>query len=143
MLLDIGLTDMDGVTVCRRVRAKYTLPIIMVTARDSSSDKILGLEIGADDYITKPFEPGELLARIRSHLRRAQEYTSPQNVEKRLTIGELTLDINLRDAIVNGRQAHLTTRESFDLLHLLARNRDRALSRDWISPKRCGDTMQS
>jgi DNA-binding response OmpR family regulator len=131
MLLDIGLTDMDGVTVCRRVRARHTFPIIMVTARDTSSDKILGLEIGADDYITKPFEPGELLARIRAHLRRTQEYSSTATVENKLTIGALTLDINMRDAVVNGKLAQLTTRE-FELLHLLARNRDRALARDWI-----------
>jgi len=131
MLLDIGLTDMDGVTVCRRVRARNTLPIIMVTARDASSDKILGLEIGADDYITKPFEPGELVARIRAQLRRTQEYTSSPRAENILSIGDLSLDIDLRDAVVGGKQARLTTRE-FDLLHLLARNRDRALSRDWI-----------
>src|SRR5580700_10362099 len=90
MLLDIGLTDMDGVTVCRRVRTKHTMPIIMVTARDSSSDKILGLEIGADDYVTKPYEPGELLARIRAQLRRTQEYSSTPTVDNRLTIGALT-----------------------------------------------------
>jgi two-component system response regulator VicR len=131
MLLDIGLTDIDGVTVCRRVRAKHTLPIIMVTARDSSSDKILGLEIGADDYITKPFEPGELVARIRAQLRRTQEYSSTPAIDNRLTVGDLTLDINMRDAIVDGKQAHLTTRE-FELLYLLARNRNRALARDWI-----------
>jgi DNA-binding response OmpR family regulator len=131
MLLDIGLPDMDGVTVCRRVRAKHTLPIVMVTARDSSNDKILGLEIGADDYITKPFEPGELVARIRAQLRRNQEYSSSPTVETKISVGDLALDLNLRDAIVNGKPANLTTRE-FELLHLLARNRDRALTRDWI-----------
>ena len=124
MLLDIGLTDLDGVTVCRRVRLKHSLPIIMVTARDSSTDKILGLEIGADDYITKPFEPGELIARIRAQLRRTQEYSSTRIIENRLSVGALTLDINLRDAFIDGKQAQipLTTRE-FDLLHtLLIRN---------------------
>ncbi len=131
MLLDIGLPDMDGLTVCRRARAKHNLPIIMLTARDASSDTILGLEVGADDYITKPFEPQEILARIRAQLRRFQEYSQPLEAENKVTLGSLVVDLDLRDALVEGRQAQLTARE-FELLVLLARSPGRALARDWI-----------
>lgn len=131
MLLDIGLPDIDGVTVCRRVRAKHTLPIIMVTARDSTADSVIGLEIGADDYITKPFEPAEIVARVRAHLRRTQEYAVTCAARTTLTIGDLALDIDMRDAVVAGSPARLTARE-FELLHLMARNPGRALSRDWM-----------
>src|SRR5579871_1326982 len=131
LLLDIGLPDMDGISVCRRVRAKYNLPIMMLTARDTSSDKIIGLEVGADDYITKPYEPHEILARVRAHLRRSREYDADSTVNNKIKIGSLVLDLDLHDAVIDGQPAHLTTRE-FELLHLLARNRDRALARDWI-----------
>ncbi|WP_309710140.1 response regulator transcription factor, partial [Armatimonas sp.] len=131
MLLDIGLPDMDGLTVCRRARAKHNLPIIMLTARDASSDTILGLEVGADDYITKPFEPQEILARIRAQLRRFQEYSQPLEAENKVTLGSLVVDLDLRDALVEGRRAQLTARE-FELLVLLARSPGRALARDWI-----------
>ena len=131
MLLDIGLPDMDGLTVCRRVRAKYHLPIVMLTARDASSDKIIGLEVGADDYITKPFEPHEILARIRAHLRRSQEYSTPALTDNRIQIGALVIDPDLHDAVVDGKPVHLTARE-FELLHLLAKKRGQALARDWI-----------
>src|SRR4051794_5960533 len=76
LLLDIGLPDVDGVSLCRRVRTKHRMPIVLLTARDGSSDKIIGLEVGADDYVTKPFVPQELVARVRAHLRRSREYTS-------------------------------------------------------------------
>ena len=131
LLLDIGLPDMDGLSVCRRARAKHSMPILMLTARDSSSDKIIGLEIGADDYITKPFEPDEILARVRAHLRRCQEYNAVPNAENKIKIGALIVDLDAHDAVVDGKPAGLTTRE-FDLLHLLARHRERALARDWI-----------
>ncbi|WP_309698036.1 response regulator transcription factor [Armatimonas sp.] len=131
MLLDIGLPDMDGLTVCRRARAKHNLPILMLTARDASSEKILGLEVGADDYITKPFEPQEILARIRAQLRRFQEYGQPLEAENKVVLGSLIVDLDLRDALVEGRRAQLTARE-FELLVLLARSPGRALARDWI-----------
>lgn len=127
MLLDIGLPDIDGVTVCRRVRAKHRLPIMMLTARDSSSDKIVGLEVGADEYVTKPFDPQEMLARVRAHLRRSREYDVAPVGEPSITIGSLVVNSDLHDAVVDGVPAHLTARE-FELLQLLARNRDRALS---------------
>ena len=131
MLLDIGLPDMDGLTVCRRARAKHNLPILMLTARDASSEKILGLEVGADDYITKPFEPHEILARIRAQLRRFQEYSQPLEADNKVVLGSLVVDLDLRDALVEGRRAQLTARE-FELLVLLARSPGRALARDWI-----------
>lgn len=131
LILDIGLPDMDGVTVCRRVRARHKLPIMMLTARDSSADKIIGLEVGADDYVTKPFEPHEILARVRAHLRRSREYDAAAVEDNKIAFGDLVVDIDLHDALVNGSPAHLTSRE-FELLHYLARNRDRALSHDRI-----------
>ncbi|MDX1932888.1 MAG: response regulator transcription factor [Capsulimonadales bacterium] len=131
VLLDIGLPDMDGLSVCRRARMKHTLPILMLTARDASSDKIIGLEVGADDYISKPFEPQEIVARIRAHLRRSREYATAPPIDPSITLGGLTIDVSLHDAVVNGRPVGLTARE-FELLHLLAKNKGRALSRDWI-----------
>jgi DNA-binding response OmpR family regulator len=131
MLLDIGLPDMDGISVCRRARTRHRLPILMLTARDASADKIIGLEVGADDYITKPYEPHEILARVRAHLRRSREYDAAAPADNKITIGDLVLDLDLHDAVANGAPVHLTSRE-FELLHLMARNRDRALSRDWI-----------
>lgn len=131
LILDIGLPDMDGVTVCRRVRARHNLPIMMLTARDASADKIIGLEVGADDYVTKPFDPQEVVARVRAHLRRSSEYDCPLADENKIVVGGLIVDLDLHDAVVRGGPAHLTARE-FELLHLLARNRERALSRDYI-----------
>ena len=134
MILDIGLPDIDGMTVCRRVRAKHNLPVMMLTARDSSSDKIIGLEVGADDYVTKPFEPQEILARVRAHIRRAHEYDAAYTVDKKIVLDQIVVDLDLHDAVVDGSPVHLTGRE-FELLHLLARNRDRALSSDHIFEK--------
>ncbi len=132
MLLDIGLPDMDGVSLCRRVRSKYQMPIMMLTAREAISDKVVSLEVGADDYITKPFDPQEVLARVRAHLRRSQEYGTPREKEKNLLkIGDLTIDFDARDAYRNGVAAHLTARE-FELLEILAKNQGRALARDWL-----------
>lgn len=131
MLLDLGLPDMDGVTLCRRIRTKHHLPIIMLTARDNSSDKIVGLEVGADDYVTKPFEPQEVLARIRAHIRRTQEYNEEQPGAQKIVVGRLVIDLDAHDAFFADQRANLT-RTEFDLLLLLARNRGRALARDWL-----------
>jgi DNA-binding response OmpR family regulator len=131
MVLDIGLPDIDGLTVCRRARAKHRLPIIMLTARDSSPDKIIGLEVGADDYITKPFDPSEIVARIRAQLRRTREYDTEASAADKIRIGAMIVDLDLHDATLQGKPAHLTARE-FDLIHLLARNAGRAVSRDPI-----------
>lgn len=131
MLLDIGLPDLDGVSLCRRVRARHRLPIIMLTARDSSSDKVVGLEVGADDYITKPFDTQEVLARVRAQIRRHQEYAAEKKGSDRIEFGSLIVDVDARDAFLDGKPTRLTDKE-FELLHVLARNRGRALERDWL-----------
>ena len=134
MFLDIGLPDIDGVSLCRQIRTKHHFPIVMLTARGSTSDKMIGLEVGADDYITKPFDPPEVLARVRAHLRRTGEYaTLPQEVNQ-IRIGSLILDLDAHDAFRNGNPVHLTAKE-FDLLEVLARNCGRAVERDWLFEK--------
>src|SRR5438067_190556 len=131
ILLDVALGEVDGVTLCRRVRSRLRLPIIMLTGRDGVADKVVGLEVGADDYVTKPFDPPELLARVRAQLRRAQEYNEPAAESDRIVIGRLVVDPGVRDAFFCDRPAGLTQKE-FELLHLLARHQGRALARDWL-----------
>jgi DNA-binding response OmpR family regulator len=129
VVLDLMLPDVDGWEVCRRIRADGDLPIIMLTARTEDVDKIIGLELGADDYIAKPFNPRELTARIRAVLRRASaplEASSPV-----LACGDVTVDPGRRVAAVDDRDLALRSRE-FDLLHCLMRHRDLALSRDQL-----------
>ena len=126
VVLDLMLPVVDGWQVCRRVRADSDVPIIMLTARDDDVDKIVGLELGADDYMTKPFNPRELAARIKAILRRAGH---PPAGEKPLTLGDLVVDPARRQALVNGQPIELRAKE-FDLLMALAENRGLALSRD-------------
>ena len=131
MVLDISLPDADGISFCRRIRAKYRLPVIMLTARDDTSSKVVGLEVGADDYITKPFEPSELIARVRAQIRRKNEYADASPEERKILIGRLVVDEDARDAFLADRRAGLTEKE-FELLLLLAQNANRALAHDWI-----------
>jgi two-component system, OmpR family, response regulator VicR len=131
VVLDVGLPDMDGFTLCRQIRAAHRMPILYLTARADNADKVIGLEVGADDYLTKPFVPRELVARVRAHLRRSNEYSRPANAPDTVTLGALVVDADRRDAYVNGKPVHLTERE-FELLHLLARHRDKALATNWI-----------
>ena len=131
LILDVGLPDQDGISLCRRVRTKHHMPIIMLTARDGASDKVIALEVGADDYICKPFDPQEVLARVRAHLRRNQEYNVEVRKSERFDFGTLVVDVDARDAYVNEVPAKLTDRE-FELLLMLARNRGRAVGRDWL-----------
>lgn len=131
MILDLGLPDTDGINFCRQLRSKWLLPIIMLTARSDAMDKIIGLEVGADDYLTKPFEPKELLARIRAHLRRVQEYRQSINPPESIVVGELVIDYALRDVLVKGQPVNLTNRE-FELISFLARHANKALHRDWV-----------
>jgi len=116
VILDVGLPDMDGYEVCRRLRATSTVPIIIVTARGEEVDRVTGLEIGADDYVVKPFGFRELIARIRAVTRRVGRPT-----EERLTIdvGELKIDLRTRTVVVDGDEATLTPKE-YDLLVFLA-----------------------
>jgi DNA-binding response OmpR family regulator len=131
ILLDVMLPDGDGFTCCRRIRARWQTPIIMLTAKGETADKVVGLEMGADDYVVKPFEPRELIARVRAQLRRAQEFSRPQAQDEKITLGDLVVDVTLHDAVVAGQPADLTHKE-FELLHLLARHAGKALQKDWI-----------
>lgn len=117
IVLDLMLPLVDGFEVCRRIRAQSEVPIIMLTARDQDVDKIVGLELGADDYLTKPFNPRELVARVKAILRRTQ----PSSKTQRIELGKLTLDPERREVTVSGRAVQLRTKE-FDLLAVLAQH---------------------
>jgi len=129
VLLDIGLPGMDGVEVCRRIRSGSDVPVIMLTARDSEVDKIVGLEIGADDYVTKPFSPRELVARVRAVLRRSEEAPKPPAV---IEIEGWAVDSGRREVRSPDGDAVRPTAREFDLLWYLAENRGLVLSRSQI-----------
>jgi DNA-binding response OmpR family regulator len=129
VLLDLNLPGMDGVDVCRKIRAFSDVPVIMLTARDSEVDKVVGLEIGADDYVTKPFSPRELLARIKAVLRRMEE-RRPETAT--IEVGGFVIDSGRRQVTTpDGTVVEPTARE-FDLLVYLAQHRGMALSRSQI-----------
>jgi len=125
VVLDLGLPDIDGTEVCRRVRAQSGVPIIVLSARGAETDKVDALELGADDYVTKPFGPDELVARIRVALRRV--FASEGPPEGRLQVGDLTIDYDRHRLLRGGDEIRLTPKE-FELLALLARNADRVLT---------------
>lgn len=129
VLLDVGLPGIDGVEVCRRIRSSSDVPVIMLTARDGEVDKVVGLEIGADDYVTKPFSPRELVARVKAVLRRSEERpVVPQVIE----VGDFVIDSGRREvAVGNGDPVRPTARE-FDLLWYLAQHQGLVLSRSQI-----------
>ncbi len=132
VILDLMLPEMDGWEVCRQVRASSNLPIIMLTARSDDVDKIVGLELGADDYVTKPFNPRELVARVKAVLRRADvSSTSSAGVEGRAQVGQLTVDPARREARLGGQLLKLRTKE-FDLLRVLAEHQGIVLSRQQL-----------
>ena len=137
VILDIMLPGMDGLEVCRRLRARSSVPIIMLTARSDEVDKILGLEIGADDYLPKPFSFRELLARIHSMLRRLtlDKQADSANIFR---IGNLTVDIVGRRVLKNKQEVQLSTRE-FDLLYFLVSQAGRACSRQELLNKVWGE----
>jgi DNA-binding response OmpR family regulator len=125
VVLDLMLPGMDGLDVCRAIRRSSDVPIIMLTARDEEVDRLIGLELGADDYIVKPFSPREVVARVRAVLRR----TEGQPLEpKVVTAGDVTLDLLHRTALVRGQPMELTTTE-FDLLTVLARHPGQVFTR--------------
>jgi DNA-binding response OmpR family regulator len=129
-ILDVGLPGgIDGLEVCRRVRSRGQLPVLMLTARDEEVDRILGLELGADDYVTKPFSPRELVARVRAILRRA-DGPAPEPVAV-LQAGKVEVDAGRREVRVEGEVVALATRE-FDLLQFLALNAGLALTRQQL-----------
>jgi two-component system KDP operon response regulator KdpE len=125
IVLDLGLPDLEGTEVCRRIRATSAIPIIVLSARGSDADKVEALDLGADDYVTKPFSPEELLARVRVALRRV--FSSDSAEVGRLTVGDLTIDYDRRRAVRGEDEIRLTPKE-FELLALLARNADRVLT---------------
>jgi len=137
VVLDVMLPQVDGFEVCRRLRAEDNpVPIIMVTARDDDIDKILGLELGADDYLTKPFNPRELVARVRAVLRRG---APPQQMTPQapLEIGDLVIDIAGREVLINNSPVELRTQE-FEVLKVLAENKGIVLSREQLLSKAWG-----
>lgn len=128
IILDIMMPEMDGFEVCKQVRKEYSIPIIMLTARGDVTDRIIGLELGADDYLPKPFEPRELLARIQTVLRRV----SGQKIKKEtIRCGRLEIYIDKQQAFLDENQLELTTYE-FALLHLFVQKQGRVLSREQI-----------
>jgi two-component system OmpR family response regulator len=129
VLLDLMLPGIDGLEVCRQLRARTSVPIIMVTARAEEADRVLGLEGGADDYLVKPFSSRELLARIRAHVRRALGKIGPP--AQRVRVGGLELDAAAMGATLDGQPLNLTTYE-FTLLHALAERAGRVLSREQL-----------
>jgi DNA-binding response OmpR family regulator len=130
ILLDIVLPDGDGLTACRRIRERHRMPIVFLSTKRQLEDRVTGLETGADDYIVKPFEPLEMIARVRAQLRRAQQLNHGGG-EKVVRAGRLTVDSALQDALVDGSPAGLTQKE-FQLLHLLASRAGKAVSRDFL-----------
>jgi DNA-binding response OmpR family regulator len=147
VIVDVGLPgEIDGFEVCRRLRRNGDIPVVMLTARDDEVDRVLGLELGADDYVTKPFSPRELVARVRAILRRSDgALTRPPEP---ITVGEVTMDPGRREVTVSGEPVVLTARE-FDLLAYLMSHRGLALSRrqlldgvwggDWYGDERTVD----
>ncbi len=126
IVLDLGLPDLEGTEVCRRVRAISKVPIVVLSARGAEADKVNALDLGADDYVTKPFGPEELLARIRVALRRVMS-DGDDTETGQLRAGNLTIDYDRRRVLREGAEIRLTPKE-FELLSLLARNRDRVLT---------------
>jgi DNA-binding response OmpR family regulator len=128
VVLDVMLPGLDGLELCRWIRSRSGLPVILLTARGEEADRIVGLELGADDYVTKPFSPRELAARVRSVLRRSGP---PQTAPQRLEVGDLVIDATTRDVEKEGRMLRLTLKE-FDLLWFLASHPRRVFSRDHL-----------
>jgi len=129
VLLDIGLPGMDGLDALRHVKEEFGLPVIFLTARRRELDEIVGLELGADDYITKPFNVDVVLARLKAVLRRRETETAVSPTQKTITIGDLTIDPKAHTVNIAGREIDLTPRE-FDLLHALAQEPGRVQSID-------------
>lgn len=136
VILDLMLPKIDGYEVCRSIRRSSDVPIIMLTARDEDIDKILGLELGADDYMTKPFNTRELLARIRAILRRTVQQAAA--ARSFIKVGDLQIDVIKRKVTVKGREVALTSRE-YNLLSLLASNPGKVYSREELLEEIWGD----
>jgi DNA-binding response OmpR family regulator len=127
VLLDVMMPGMNGLEACKRIRQKSNVPLLMLTAKGDETDRVVGLELGADDYVAKPFSPRELLARLRAVLRRA----NPAAFAEKIVVGDLTVDLAGREAHVAGRALDLTGLE-FDLLVALAKRAGKVISRDTL-----------
>ena len=135
VVLDIGLPGIDGFDVCKKIRARSSVPIVMLTARDEEPDRVAGLEVGADDYVAKPFSPRELVARIKAILRRTEQ----QRPDEVLTLGPIELLRGAREVTVDGETRELTAKE-FDLLVCLVENQGIVLSREQLLDRVWGMT---
>ncbi len=131
VVLDLMLPGVDGYEVCRRLRAESEVPIIMLTARDDDIDKVVGLELGADDYMTKPFNPRELVARVKAILRRSERTAKAAGTRGPIHIGSFTIDEARHEVTANGRPLNLRAKE-FDLLLTLVEHRGIVLSREQL-----------
>jgi DNA-binding response OmpR family regulator len=137
VILDLMLPDMDGLDVCRQLRARHDTPVLMLTARGDAVDRIVGLELGADDYLPKPFEPRELIARLRAIMRRRA-----RGMEQISHFGRLEIDAAAREARLDGKHCDLTGYQ-FDLLMALAKNAGRVLSREVLMDLVKGEEFES
>jgi DNA-binding response OmpR family regulator len=132
VILDIMLPILDGIEACKEIRKTSGVPIIMLTAKDQEIDKVLALELGADDYVTKPFALGEFLARVKARLRRQE--TTGDSRNDAIAVGELTLDPSRQRLVVRGKDVNLAPKE-FRLLHVLMENRGRIVTRQMLLEK--------
>jgi len=130
-ILDIMMPVMDGLELCRRIRSASNIPILMLTAKKEDADKILGLGLGADDYVTKPFSPRELIARVQSQLRRFNELSGTVKKTDTLQFGDLEIDPSAHIVTVHGEVVSFSVKE-FEILHFMAMNMNQALSREKI-----------
>ena len=139
VILDLMLPDANGLEICRTIRASSAVPILMLTAKGDAMDRIVGLELGADDYLPKPFEPRELLARLRAILRRGQAIDGAKEIVR---FGRLAIDHGAMEARIEDRTCDLTTHQ-FKLLELMARSPGRVLSRDYLMEHLTGNTLDA
>ena len=137
IILDLMLPDMDGLDICRQLRARLRTPVLMLTARGDAMDKVIGLELGADDYLAKPFEPRELLARLRAILRRS---TAPPDQDV-LVFGRLELDRGAREVRIDGQPRPLTSHQ-YEILRVLAERAGRVLSREQVLDLLKGQSLE-
>ena len=144
VILDLMLPEVSGLDVCRMIRAESDVPIIMVTAKDSEADKVTGLELGADDYVTKPFSMRELVSRVRANLRRVRPSVGPEPAEEILSGGPVRMDVARHEVAVRGEPVPLPPKE-FELLEAFLRRKGRLLTREFLieevwGPDYFGDT---
>jgi two-component system alkaline phosphatase synthesis response regulator PhoP len=132
VILDIMLPLLDGIEACKEIRKTSSVPIIMLTAKDQEFDKVLALELGADDYVTKPFSLGEIIARVKARLRRSE--VDVEQRDESITVGELTIDRSRQRLVVRGENVALAPKE-FRLLHVLMENRGRIVTRQMLLEK--------